>query len=133
MRVPGVANVLGTTKNIAKRHSDMFYKALQRYVDSKEKVRHSHIPQAMALQNARSMLILEQEEKKKKKKKENGEKPDPKTMEFWPLIKIVRIYTKAECLSTGAVIVDLPGVHDSNAARAAVAQGYMKQCTGEFV
>jgi hypothetical protein len=54
-------------------------------------------------------------------------------MEFWPLIKVVRIYTKAECLSTGAVIVDLPGVHDSNAARAAVAQGYMKQCTGGFL
>lgn len=30
---------------------------------------------------------------------------------------------------SGAVIVDLPGVHDSNAARAAVAAGYMKQCT----
>jgi hypothetical protein len=44
-------------------------------------------------------------------------------MEFWPLIKVVRIYTKAEALSTGAVIVDLPGVHDSNAARAAVAAG----------
>lgn len=53
-------------------------------------------------------------------------------MEFWPLIKVVRIYTKAEALSTGAVIVDLPGVHDSNAARAAVAQGYMKQCTGKY-
>jgi hypothetical protein len=47
-------------------------------------------------------------------------------MEFWPLIKVVRIFTKADALSTGAVIVDLPGVHDSNAARAAVAASYMK-------
>ena len=31
---------------------------------------------------------------------------------------------KSSPLSTGAVIVDLPGVHDSNAARAAVAEGY---------
>ena len=31
---------------------------------------------------------------------------------------------KSSPLSTGAVIVDLPGVHDSNAARAAVADGY---------
>jgi chromosome segregation ATPase len=31
------------------------------------------------------------------------------------------------------VIVDLPAVHDSNAARAAVAQGYMKQCTGLWI
>lgn len=27
--------------------------------------------------------------------------------EFWPLVKVVRIYTKAAALSTGAVIVDL--------------------------
>lgn len=45
----------------------------------------------------------------------------------------MKIYTKAAALSTGAVIVDLPGVHDSNAARAAVAQGYMKQCTGLWI
>lgn len=53
--------------------------------------------------------------------------------EFWPLIGVVRIYTKAEALSTGAVIVDLPGIHDGNAARPAVASGYMKQCTGFWI
>ncbi|RMZ67743.1 tat pathway signal sequence [Pyrenophora seminiperda CCB06] len=52
---------------------------------------------------------------------------------YWPLIKVVRIYTKSPALSTGAVIVDLPGVHDSNAARAAVAQGYLKHCTGLWI
>lgn len=46
------------------------------------------------------------------------------------MIKVVRIYTKADALSTGAILVDLPGVHDSNAARAAVAAGYLKKCTG---
>lgn len=66
-----------------------------------------------ALQN-----IIDSKEKKKGEKKE---------MEYWPLIKVVKLYTKADALSTGAVIVDLPGVHDSNAARAAVAAGYMKQ------
>ncbi|KAH6648251.1 hypothetical protein BKA67DRAFT_522596 [Truncatella angustata] len=54
-------------------------------------------------------------------------------MEYWPLIKVVRIYTKADALSTGAVIVDLPGVQDSNAARAAVAANYMKLCTGLWI
>lgn len=54
-------------------------------------------------------------------------------MEFWPLIRVVRIYVKSPALATGAVIVDLPGVHDSNAARAAVAEGYMKQCTGLWI
>jgi len=51
-------------------------------------------------------------------------KGERKQMEFWPLIKVVRLYVKADALSTGAVIVDLPGVHDSNAARAAVSAGY---------
>ncbi|PBP27375.1 hypothetical protein BUE80_DR001561 [Diplocarpon rosae] len=98
-----VKKVLGTIRTIEKSKPEFFYKALQNYVDSKEK---------------------------STDKKTKGEK---KQMEFWPLIKVVRIYTKADALSTGAVIVDLPGVHDSNAARAAVAQGYMKQCTGLFI
>lgn len=51
-------------------------------------------------------------------------------MEYWPLIKVVRIYCKAPALATGAVIVDLPGVQDSNAARAAVAAKYLQLCTG---
>ncbi|KAH6709607.1 Dynamin family-domain-containing protein [Leptodontidium sp. MPI-SDFR-AT-0119] len=107
MKEDCVRNVLGTIKKIEKSQPEYFYRALQSYVDSKEKSTED-----------------------KSKKKEKGEK---KQMEFWPLIKVVRIYTKAEALSTGAVIVDLPGVHDSNAARAAVAQGYMKQCTELFI
>ncbi|WYZ44801.1 hypothetical protein EsH8_VIII_000117 [Colletotrichum jinshuiense] len=66
------------------------------------------------------------------KEKDHSVKKDV-SMEFWPLIKVVRIYTKANALSTGAVIVDLPGVQDSNAARAAVAQNYMKSCTGLWI
>ncbi|KAF7903268.1 uncharacterized protein EAF01_006317 [Botrytis porri] len=97
--------VLGTTKSIEKSSPEFFYKELQRYVDSKEK-------------------------STKEKGKSSEKKKEKKTMEFWPLIKVVRIFVKADALSTGAVIVDLPGVHDSNAARAAVAAGYMKQCTG---
>ncbi|OHF02935.1 hypothetical protein CORC01_01693 [Colletotrichum orchidophilum] len=65
-------------------------------------------------------------------KEKNPHKKDV-PMEFWPLIRVVRIFTKANALSTGAVIVDLPGVQDSNAARAAVAQNYMKACTGLWI
>jgi nucleosome binding factor SPN SPT16 subunit len=104
MDAPEVKAVLGTTKRMQKAGSKAFYNALQYYVDSKEKA-------------------TGQPDKKDVRGK--------KTMEFWPLIKVVRIYTKADVLSTGAVIVDLPGVQDSNAARAAVAASYMKQCTGK--
>ncbi|KAF7899405.1 hypothetical protein EAE99_012326 [Botrytis elliptica] len=103
-----VRKVLGTTKTIEKSSPEFFYKELQRYVDSKEK-------------------------STKEKGKTSEKKKEKTTMEFWPLIKVVRIFVKADALSTGAVIVDLPGVHDSNAARAAVAAGYMKQCTGLWV
>ncbi|KAF5847933.1 hypothetical protein GGP41_009209 [Bipolaris sorokiniana] len=103
-----VRSVLGTTKQIHMSHPGSFYVELQKYVDSKEKV-------------------------SKKDKSKSKSKTSPPEMEYWPLIKVVKIYTKSSALSTGAVIVDLPGVHDSNAARAAVAQGYMKQCTGLWI
>lgn len=64
---------------------------------------------------------------------DSKEKNTEKRMEFWPLIKVVRIYTKASALATGACLVDLPGVQDSNAARAAVAANYMKACTGLWI
>ncbi|KAI5795262.1 hypothetical protein EDC01DRAFT_654675 [Geopyxis carbonaria] len=62
----------------------------------------------------------------------DGEKK-PKEMEFWPLVKVVKIYIRSPVLKTGAVVVDLPGVQDANAARAAVAEGYMKKCTGLWI
>ncbi|CAF9943183.1 MAG: hypothetical protein ALECFALPRED_010769, partial [Alectoria fallacina] len=101
-----VSHVLGKSRDIEETDSLVFYKKLQSFVDSKEKSTGN---------------------KDKDKKKERKE------MEFWPLIRVVRIYVKSRALATGAVIVDLPGVHDANAARAAVAEGYMKQCTGLWI
>jgi hypothetical protein len=108
MAEKSVLNVLGTIERINEKTAEPFYRQLQRFVDSKEKVTG--------------------------KKDKNKDKSTTKhQMEYWPLIKVVKIRTKSPALSTGAVIVDLPGVHDSNAARAAVAQGYMKQCTGLWI
>jgi len=110
MSKQSVINALGSTKQIDATQPDRFYLKLQQYVDSKEK------------------------NSKKSKDKLTASVPNsPDAMEYWPLIRVVKIYTKSQALSTGAVIVDLPGVHDSNAARAAVAQGYMKQCTGLWI
>ena len=106
LRDPLVQSVLGTTRSIEASESESFYGRLQRYVDSKEKSTND---------------------------KSKGQRKEKKKMEYWPLIKVVRIFTKAPVLSTGAVVVDLPGVHDSNAARAAVCEGYMKQCNGLWI
>ncbi len=38
-----------------------------------------------------------------------------------------------QVLSTGAVVVDLPGVRDANAARGAVAERYMKSCNAMWI
>jgi len=64
---------------------------------------------------------------------DSKEKNSVKAMEYWPLIKVVRIFTKAKALATGACLVDLPGIQDSNAARAAAASNYMKACTGLWI
>ncbi|TGJ86746.1 hypothetical protein E0Z10_g2034 [Xylaria hypoxylon] len=102
---PAVRVILGTTKVLKKETAKEVYQGMQHYVDSKEK---STGPIS---------------------KRDRADIP----MEYWPLIKVVRIFTKANALSTGAVIVDLPGVQDSNAARAAVAANYMKSCTGLWI
>ncbi|GIJ84328.1 hypothetical protein Asppvi_003168 [Aspergillus pseudoviridinutans] len=52
---------------------------------------------------------------------------------LWPLIKTVRLYVKAQALATGAFLVDLPGLYDSNAARVAVADDYLKRYAAHWI
>ncbi|KAK1977590.1 hypothetical protein LZ30DRAFT_784770 [Colletotrichum cereale] len=58
---------------------------------------------------------------------------DDVTAAHWPLVKVVRIFTKARVLSNGLTIVDLPGHQDWDAARAAVASHYLKSCSGIWI
>ncbi|KIW81930.1 hypothetical protein Z517_04956 [Fonsecaea pedrosoi CBS 271.37] len=95
---------LGAKLSIESSNADTFQKELQPFVDSKKK----------------TAGLKERAEHEKE-------------AEFWPLIRVVKLYVMAPALATGAVLVDLPGVHDSNQARAAVAKEYMKQCTGLLI
>ncbi|KAI0370298.1 hypothetical protein BV20DRAFT_966971 [Pilatotrama ljubarskyi] len=52
---------------------------------------------------------------------------------YWPLVRHVRIYVDSPILACGAVLVDLPGVGDSNAARNLIAQGYMRRANRFFI
>ncbi|KAF7909854.1 uncharacterized protein EAF01_003572 [Botrytis porri] len=45
---------------------------------------------------------------------------------LWPLVKVVKLYIKTDILKTGIVLVDLPGSHDTSAARSQMAAQYMK-------
>ncbi|RWA10794.1 hypothetical protein EKO27_g4316 [Xylaria grammica] len=103
---PAVNALLGTTRIVRQRTAAELYEAIQIYVDSKKKTNRAPFDREY----------------------NHGRK-----FELWPLIKVVRIYTKADVLSTGAVIVDLPGVKDSNAARSAVAANYIEKCNGLWV
>jgi len=111
MATPAVSDVLGSIKKLQTPQPELLYQKLLHYVDSKDKIA------------------------KKSKDQDAGAKgmASNTEMEYWPLIKVVKIYTKSPVLSTGAVLVDLPGVQDANAGRVAVAQGYLKQCTGLWV
>ncbi|OWO97707.1 hypothetical protein B2J93_2467 [Marssonina coronariae] len=48
------------------------------------------------------------------------------SLELWPLVRLVKVLIKADILRQGLVLVDLPGLGDSNAGRAQVAEQYMK-------
>ncbi|KAK4232110.1 Dynamin family-domain-containing protein [Podospora fimiseda] len=56
-----------------------------------------------------------------------------KTMEYWPLIKVVKIFVKSAMLESGLVLVDLPGAQDNNAARSTVSAKYLEECTRLWV
>ncbi|KAH7407521.1 hypothetical protein BKA64DRAFT_422019 [Cadophora sp. MPI-SDFR-AT-0126] len=53
--------------------------------------------------------------------------------EYWPLVRLVKVYVKASLLKDGLVLVDLPGLGDSNSGRAAVAESYIKHLKSVWV
>lgn len=111
-----VSYLLGRVREIKDTKASHFYTRLRRIVDSKER---------NGIVKRENGIV----------KRENGARVTraAKEVAYWPLIKVLRIYVKSPVLSTGLVLVDLPGVSDANAARASVAEGYMKQCIGLWI
>ncbi|KAK8020314.1 hypothetical protein PG990_005452 [Apiospora arundinis] len=95
--------ILGTTMTFKADSASKLYQQIKPYMDSNDAAR-------------------------RRKVTDNN---DP--VELWPLTKVVRIYTKADVLSTGVVLVDLPGCGDANAARGTVAEKYMEKCTSIWI
>lgn len=56
-------------------------------------------------------------------KYENGQAPPS----LWPIVSEIVISHRSNALSTGAVLVDLPGVADSNAARNEVCKRFIQK------
>ncbi|XP_043922328.1 nuclear GTPase SLIP-GC-like [Protopterus annectens] len=54
--------------------------------------------------------------------------------QYWPIVKCVRLcIPRADVLRSGAVLVDLPGVTDSNPARDSLAKEYLKTCDAIWI
>ncbi|KAK8140534.1 hypothetical protein PG984_000600 [Apiospora sp. TS-2023a] len=96
-------DILGTTLRFKADNASKLYKLMKPYMDSNDR--------------ARGRKTTKVEDR----------------TELWPLTKVVRVYTKADVLSTGVVLVDLPGCGDSNAARGTVAEKYMEKCSSIWI
>lgn len=66
----------------------------------------------IACSNANDLYLKLQSYLDSKDKATKGSTKTPQDLSLWPLNKVVRVYFKAAALSTGTVLVDLPGVHD---------------------
>ncbi|CDO69419.1 hypothetical protein BN946_scf184791.g14 [Trametes cinnabarina] len=108
-----ITSLLGTTEHVSAPDSKTFAKALNKYIDAKGQTQHA----------------TKKPTKDKNKMGEAGDNPSA----YWPLIRQVCIWCNSQALSTGAILVDLPGVADANAARNAIAENYMGKCDRVWV
>ncbi|KAF3491697.1 uncharacterized protein GIQ15_01214 [Arthroderma uncinatum] len=118
MKNETVASMLGSTKYISGDDTRQFYNQMRKYVDSEESPRASFKsePETLGLKSGSKQGIAEE-----------------KSMELWPLVELVRLQVNAPVLSTGVVVVDLPGLLDVNAARGTLAQKYIQSCSSLWV
>lgn len=126
--------------------SKSFAKEIGKYIDSKDQKRGEKSKKDKAKekekkekQKGKSLIEKMREQNKSKNASlgigagqgsKSAAKPedDPDGPAYWPLIRQVQVKCNAKALSTGAILVDLPGVADANAARNNIAKDYMKKC-----
>lgn len=79
-----ICKYLGSIQTVNGGEAKLFYKNVMKYIDNLQK--------EPGVEDAEG---------------HNKENAGQLTMQLWPLVKVVRIFTKADALSTGTVIVDL--------------------------
>lgn len=104
-----IKHVVGTEIEFNTSTAEQLHEQIQKYVDSKEK-----LAEDFETHGLQSSAALDE-------------------IAYWPLIRTVKIYTKSPVLEAGSVLVDLPGVADSNAARAAIAKKYLEKCSALWI
>ena len=96
----GVNSLLGTVQTVTAADVDGFYEQLKTYLDSN----------AIDNDDDEDTLLMEGDQPVADDKPEEQQPETEDGMQLWPLIKVVRIFVKAEVLSTGVVLVDLVGL-----------------------
>jgi hypothetical protein len=102
----------------------VFAKEISKYIDSKDQQRGEKKDKDKEPGEKRDK---EKEKAERQKERERREKMAAEPA-LWPLIRLVQVRCPSKALSTGAILVDLPGVADANAARGNIAKDYMKKC-----
>jgi len=135
-------------KTIIAENSKDFAKKIGKYIDSKDQKRGKKDKKKKAkeltlMDKVRKSAGVSMSSSKGKDKEQDVDSPA-----LWPLIRQVNVRCHAQALSTGAVLVDLPGrvgssvcstislqyfclfpgVADANVARNNIAKDYMKKC-----
>lgn len=131
----GIASILSTTKTIVAKDSKQFATEIAKYIDSKDqsrgkktakKTKETELPKEKSGGMSLMDKVRAAAGQTSKAKEKRQDKDDPNAPAYWPLIKNVRgkgfhlslipasalsilVRCKVSCLSTGAVLVDLPG------------------------
>ena len=100
-----------STKTITAKDSKVFAKEIGKYIDSKDQKRGKKDKKEKAKEKAKEPTLMDKVRKsagmstsKSKDKDQDFDSPA-----LWPLIRQVNVRCRAQALSTGAVLVDLPG------------------------
>lgn len=113
-----VANILGTTKKISTKDSRSFAKEIAKYIDSKDQKRGKKDKREREKEKEKTTSLMSivraksaQHPRNLDFQRTNAGDDEPA---LWPLIRQVNVRCKAAALSTGAVLVDLPGAFPPN-------------------
>ncbi|KAK0375078.1 hypothetical protein CLIM01_07570 [Colletotrichum limetticola] len=61
-----------------------------------------------------------------------SESIDTRTPAVWPFVRKIKVFLPSHILSKGLILVDLPGLRDSNSARRLITERYLVECDEIF-
>jgi len=102
-----ICQILGTTKTITAKDSKAFAKEIGKYIDSKDQKRGKKDKK----EKTKGPTLMDKVRKSAgmSTSKSKDKDQDLDSPALWPLIRQVNVRCRAQALSTGAVLVDLPG------------------------